>query len=55
MRKAISNIIDVLLVLAMLDAIILFASMGQIAIEGRTGYWASFWRIQAEFIINLLT
>ncbi len=40
--------------LAMLDLMILFASLGQIAFEGRTGYWNPFWRKQAEVVVRLM-
>lgn len=40
--------------LVMLDLLILFASIGQIALEGRTGHWNPFWRAQAEVVVRLL-
>ncbi|TAK04182.1 hypothetical protein EPO34_03490 [Patescibacteria group bacterium] len=40
--------------LMMLDLLILFASIGQIALEGRTGHWNPFWRTQAEMVVRLL-
>lgn len=40
--------------LVMFDLLILFASIGQIAFEGRTGHWNPFWRAQAEVVVRLL-
>lgn len=40
--------------LAALDLFILFASLGQIALEGRTGTWNPFWRKQAEVVVRLM-
>jgi len=54
MKKALNIAIDVILLFIILDALILFAGLGQIAIEGRTGYWNSFWMAQAKFIVSLL-
>lgn len=45
---------QVLVFLVMLDVVILFASMAQIGLEGRSGYWAPFWRVQAEFVLKAL-
>lgn len=42
------------LMFAMFDIMILFGSLAQIGMEGRTGYWAPFWRVQAEALIRLL-
>ena len=49
------KVLDILAVTAIADLAIVFFGMAQIAIEGRTGYWAPFWRVQAEWIINILT
>jgi len=38
--------------LVMLDLMILFASLGQIALEGRTGHWNDFWSIQAKAVVS---
>ena len=54
MRKIIINTTYVLMVLVILDSMILFAGIGQAAFEGRSGYWSPFWRVQAEFVINLI-
>ncbi len=54
MRNALTITLNALMVLAILDLMILFAGLGQIAFEGRTGYWSPFWRTQAEFVIGLL-
>lgn len=40
--------------LVMLDLLILFASLGQVVLEGRTGHWNSFWTAQAKVVVNLL-
>ncbi len=53
MREIIKKAFTVLAVLAFFDALILFTALAQIAVENRTGYWAPFWRVQAEFVINL--
>ena len=55
MRKVTTNILTALLVLLTIDLAIVTLGMAQIAIEGHTGNWASFWYVQAQFIINLLT
>lgn len=52
--KIIKAIATVAAVLVMLDVLILFASLAQVGLEGRTGYWAPFWKVQAEFVISLL-
>jgi len=54
MRKTLETITIILVYLVILDIVILFASMGQIAAEGRTGHWPAFWRVQAEFVVNIL-
>ena len=58
MKNKTKNIIEaaatLLLVAVFFDLLILFVGLGQIALEGRTGYWAPFWRVQAEFVIKLL-
>lgn len=38
--------------LVMLDLMILFASLGQIALEGRTGHWNGFWSNQAKAVVS---
>ncbi len=53
-KKVLSYIGYAVVVFAMFDMLILFAALGQIAFEGRTGYWNPFWRVQAEFLIGLL-
>jgi len=42
------------LFLLFLDFAIVALSLAQIGLEGTTGYWAPFWRVQAEWIINFL-
>lgn len=49
------NIFQGVVIIGMLDLLILFGGLAQVGLEGRTGYWAPFWRVQAEFIINLLS
>jgi hypothetical protein len=39
--------------LVMFDLMILFASLAQIQLEGRTGYWNPFWKAQAEVVLSL--
>ena len=36
------------------DLFVLFMSLGQIALEGRTGYWSPFWMTQAKFFLTLV-
>lgn len=55
MSKILKGISATLMVLATIDLTIVVMGLTQIALEGRTGYWAPFWYVQAEFIINLLT
>lgn len=43
-----------LLLLAALDLFVLFASLAQVAVEGRTGYWSPFWAKQAEVVAMVL-
>ena len=54
MKKALHAIGYGLAVFTILDLLILFGGLVQIAFENRTGYWAPFWRVQAEFVIGLL-
>ncbi len=54
MKKVLSMAASALLVAAILDLLILFTALGQIALENRTGEWAPFWRVQTEFVVNLL-
>lgn len=42
------------LIAVLLDLTILFFSLLQLGVEGRTGEWHPFWRNQAQFIINLI-
>lgn len=41
-------------VLVVLDLMILFAAIGQIALEGRSGLWSPFWAAQASFVVDVL-
>ncbi len=54
MKKALSFGSHILLVAAVFDIAILFASLAQVALEGRTGSWNPFWRWQAEQVVRLL-
>lgn len=55
MKDILKQIGYTIFLLAMMDVTILTIAIAQIAYEGRTGYWAPFWRLQAEFVINLLS
>jgi len=52
--KIIKGLVYGVIVLALVDMVVLFGGLAQIALEGRTGEWSPFWRVQAEFIINLI-
>jgi hypothetical protein len=58
MKKSMTKIIkitgQILITLVLLDLMILFFSMAQIAVEDKTGYWNPFWRWQAEQVIRLM-
>lgn len=53
-KKILIAALEVIVLLIAFDLIILFTSMAQIALEGKTGYWNPFWRVQAEFVIKML-
>ncbi len=53
-KKITVGVLELIVLLVAVDIIILFTSLAQIALEGRTGYWNPFWRVQAEFVIKLL-
>jgi len=53
-KKILVGALEFIVLLVTVDLIILFTSLAQIALEGRTGYWNPFWRAQAEFVIKLL-
>jgi hypothetical protein len=53
-KKFLIMALEAAVLLIAFDLIILFASLAQIALEGKTGYWNPFWRVQAEFVIKLL-
>ena len=55
MRSITKQIYTALMILLTLDALIVMMGLAQIAIEGRTGYWMPFFRIQGELIVKLLT
>ena len=52
-KKALSVAGTTIALLVMFDLIILFASLAQIQLEGRTGYWNPFWKAQAEVVLSL--
>lgn len=53
-KKILIAVFEAIILLISFDLIILFTSLAQIALEGKTGYWNPFWRVQAEFVIKLL-
>ena len=53
-KKALAVAVTTIALLVMFDLTILFASLAQIQLEGRTGYWNPFWRAQAEVVLSLL-
>ena len=53
-KKILVGALELIVLLVAVDLIILFTSLAQIVLEGRTGYWNPFWRVQAEFVIKLL-
>ena len=53
-KKTISITATALVFLVMMDLMILFTSMAQIAVEGKTGYWNPFWKAQARAVVILL-
>lgn len=54
MRKIASSVFQLLAFLVVMDLMVLTFSLGQIALENRTGEWNSFWSKQAEILINVL-
>lgn len=54
MKQIITNVFYGLIIAAALDLMILFAALGQIAIEGRTGEWNGFWLVQAKAVVAAL-
>ena len=53
MTKTLKNALYLIIGLILADMVILGASLLQIGLEGRTGYWSEFWAIQARFILGL--
>lgn len=53
-EKALKITGQTLLFLAVLDVVILFWGLAQVAQGDNSAYWAPFWRVQAEFLINHL-
>jgi len=54
MKAILNNIFYGLAVVLMFDLMILFVSMAQIAVEGRTGHWNEFWLWQARLVIKIV-
>lgn len=54
MKKALSFIADGIAFLVVMDLAILVTALLQIGLEGKTGVWADFWRVQAEFLLRFL-
>ena len=54
MKKVLTNFAAFVSVIVMLDLMILFTGLAQVAIEGRTGYWNPFWRWQAQQVVKVL-
>jgi hypothetical protein len=54
MRSITNNIIDALMILITIDLLIVMTGLTQIILEERSGHWAPFWRVQAEFILQLI-
>lgn len=52
--KTFQAIAFIVLLLAVADVLILFTALGQIALEGRTGYWNGFWLTQAKFVLQFV-
>lgn len=54
LRRIASYIGGTILLLVGLNFLILFASMAQIGLEGKTGYWNPYWRWQAEAVLSVV-
>jgi len=54
MKAILNNIFYGLAVVLMFDLMILFVSMAQIAVDGRTGHWNEFWLWQARLFIKIV-
>jgi len=54
MEKTIKTIGNGLLLLLIIDLWILSMSMAQVAVEGRSGYWNSWWSWQANTVMRVL-
>lgn len=52
--KSLAVVRDTVLLLIVIDVVILAASMAQVAHGDASGAWSPFWRVQAEFVANLL-
>lgn len=53
-KYIVSAVAYVIMVVIVIDLVIVFGGLAQIALEGRTGEWPPLWAEQAKFIINLL-
>ena len=54
MKKLSSVVFQLVAALALIDLAILVTALLQVS-NGQGGYFAPFWRVQAEFIFNLLS
>lgn len=54
MKKTLSGITTGILAAILLYWVVVFTGLAQIALEGRTGEWNSFWRFGAEQVVRLL-
>ncbi|MDD5110850.1 MAG: hypothetical protein PHI63_06620 [Patescibacteria group bacterium] len=53
MKKILTTTGEILAIAILVDLFILIAALGQLAVENETGYWAPFWRVQAQFLLGL--
>ncbi len=53
-KEIVSAVGATITLLVAADLFILFMSLAQIALEGRTGYWSPFWMVQAKFFLTLV-
>jgi hypothetical protein len=54
MKKILKTIGTAAVAFVLIDLMILFTALAQIALENRTGYWNPFWRWQAEQVVKFL-
>jgi hypothetical protein len=53
-KKTIACMSQILALAVMLDAMVLFLSLAQIASGDKIGYWSPFWQSQVRLIVSLL-